>query len=51
MVEEGGVKKFLIDGSDFFLRLMFVFFVNRLCYSCYSPNIPSNNIKVRNQDD
>ena len=33
------------------LRFMFVFFVNRLCYSCYSPNIPSNNSKVRNQDD
>ena len=33
------------------LRFMFVFLVNRLCYSCYSPNIPSNNSKVRNQDD
>ena len=30
MVEEKGVKKFLFDWSDFFLRLMYVFYINRL---------------------
>ena len=46
---KGMPRNFSLTSQIFFCDSCYVF-VNRLCYCCYSPNIPSNNSKVRNQD-
>ena len=47
---KGMSRNFSLTSQIFFWDSCYVFFVNGLCYSCYSPNIPSNNSTVRNQD-